>query len=759
MSFLCWFAVCAALLLAGCGGKSLPSVPENSARITESGYSLQISLLRESSAQLTSTISSADPGRVFVSLTHYGEALPSQIVTFSSTLGAFVPNLGTVLTNSSGEAAIRLIPAGIEGAGTITASVYIDDLGASLSIDLNFVVTDATDSDTSVSGVNLALSFVPSDVSTNAIRGDAPGSVMAMVTDENGAVMANTLVTFSATNMTLAPSTGQVLTNASGVATVTVLANDVVGVGTLTALVVQNEVDYSESINITIESPSIKLGYYDGSMFSDGELNISTNLLSAGGSASITASIVDGSDVLYAEALDVSFTSTCVLAGTATVDATATSTSGVVTAIYRANGCVGSDTITATLSFAGAVFTASAQINVASDVVGSIEFVNASLQTIVIRGVGGQGLLESSVVSFRVRGVLGGPLANQEVAFSLTSTVGGLRLTPETATSNSEGLVYTTVNSGSVPTTIAVIAQAFEAGVTTQSDMLVVSTGVAVQKNTSISVRLSNPEALDRDDETVEVTVQAADQFNNPIPDGISFLFTAESGGIEPSCVSVSGQCTVTWTSLGDRPMNGRASIMVTTIGAESFDDENANGVFDDGDVLDGYDLDEAFLDKNENGMRDVGEPYSDFNNNGIWDLADGLYGGPSCLDSSRCASQSGATVRQSLVIVTSGSNANFSFSPNEGTIFSSGDSLTITLSDDLGNSLPGDSLIEVSLEFGELKGGAASYVIPTTRLAPTSLSFFVSRAGTEPTDLLSVKVTTPNGIVTYDTYQIIYGP
>ena len=85
---------------------------------------------------------------------------------------------------------------------------------------------------------------------------------------------------------------------------------------------------------------------------------------------------------------------------------------------------------------------------------------------------------------------------------------------------------------------------------------------------------------------TVPVTVQLADRYNNPAPDGTSVAFTSDGGHVAGSCTtplktSGDGECQVNWTSANPIPMttatrrsyrNGRVQILATAIGEESFD-------------------------------------------------------------------------------------------------------------------------------------------------------------------------------------------
>jgi len=306
-------------------------------------------------------------------------------------------------------------------------------------------------------------------------------------------------------------------------------------------------------------------------------------------------------------------------------------------------------------------------------VTGSIEFVSATPSLLALRGTGGEGLTEFSEVTFRLIGSDGLPMESRTVNFELNTLVGGIDIDPATTTSNSEGLAKTIVQAGTIPTAIRVTAITDMLDVDdntitvfTQSDKLVVSTGIPDQNSMSLALSTINPEAANYVGEEVDVTVRLADHFNNYVPDGTTVYFTAEGGAIEPSCQTTAGGCSVKWVSQAPVPDDHRVTILATTLGNESFidtdsdgrysfadgdpyidknhnnifdeafTDDNSNGVYDEPffdapngiydageafvDALNGrYDVDELFTDKG-NGQYDPGETYTDSNTNGQFD-------------------------------------------------------------------------------------------------------------------------------------------
>jgi hypothetical protein len=428
--------------------------------------------------------------------------------------------------------------------------------------------------------------------------------------------------------------------------------------------------------------------------------------LAAGGTLTATVSVVEtsNSNVAYATPVTVTFSSACVVSGTATMDTTVITTAGIASSTYLAQGCTGSDTITATADVGG-IINASAGLTVQSAGVGSIEFVSTSPEIISLQGTGGSGGTETSIVTFRVVDAQGNPVANQVVNFALNTIVGGLSLSPTSATSDQDGLVQTVVQSGTVATSVSVTATTTSGASTyqTQSSQLVVTTGIPDQDSFSLSASVLSTESWHTDGVTSEITARLADRFNNPVPNGTAITFTTEGGAIEGSCTTTDGVCSVTWTSQSPRPCGqvmgeaevefdasvdpdpgscsltgggvkpsnpelgymplgqpygGRVTIIATVVGEESFADISGDGSFNDGETT--TDWPEAWLDANEDGVQGTYERIFDFNANGIYDAADGEFNGVLCSRTVAplCSLNNTLHVRKSLALVMSGSTA-----------------------------------------------------------------------------------------------------
>ncbi|MDX1347256.1 MAG: Ig-like domain-containing protein [Thiomicrorhabdus chilensis] len=277
---------------------------------------------------------------------------------------------------------------------------------------------------------------------------------------------------------------------------------------------------------------------------------------------------------------------------------------------------------------------------------GSIQFISADPEFMSLKGTGGVGYGETSQVVFKVVDIFGSPIEGATVNFTLSTTVGGLSLSPSSATSNASGLVSTTVQAGTISTPVRVGASVTLSDgqlIYVQSDLLTVTTGIPDQNSISLSMDKFAPEGWDFDGETVTVTVRLGDRFNNPVPDGTVINFTTEGGLIESSCQTSDSACSVVWTSQAPRPADHRSTVMAYAIGHETYYDHNANGVFDDGDVFD--DMGETFRDDDESGTYNpssgngfsIDEKLIDYDENAVYTGPDGDYNGVPCEHTTDC--------------------------------------------------------------------------------------------------------------------------
>lgn len=520
-----------------------------------------------------------------------------------------------------------------------------------------------------------------SGIATTSISVTSPGTLKATVVDSVGNPVAGAVVAFTTTLATFNPTAGSALTNSSGVATVILLAGAATGADTVTADVTVSGATANASKGYTVAAPSVSL--------SSLTIGIGLSPLSALGTTSLTVTVLDGAGAPYTTPVDVAFSSICSASGKATISSPITTANGVATSNYLDQGCANTDTITASLTIGGTTISKTASLVVQPASAGSVQFVSANPTNITLKGTGGAGKQETSIVTFKVVDAGNNPLSGATVNFTLSTTVGGIALIPSSASSDANGEVTTVVSSGSVATAVRVIAAVSGTALQTQSDQLTITTGVPAQDHFSLAASTHAIEGWNYDGVTSNLSVILSDHFSNPVPDGTAITFIAEGaqvGGtctfgtncqVGGKCTTLNGQCSVMFNSAELRPSNGRVGVLAYGVGEEGFTDvdgdgyvsSNAERVDANGDSTD---TGEAWLEYDEDGtgvgganVRGASEPFIDFDKNGSFDSADGSYNGVLCkeptpsLNPLLCSiTTKNINVRRQDVIVLSGSSA-----------------------------------------------------------------------------------------------------
>ncbi len=417
--------------------------------------------------------------------------------------------------------------------------------------------------------------------SVSSLSGSQSATVKATFLNAAGAVAANAIVTFTASDPTLLafdPVSGSALTDAAGVAVITVKPASLSAAGAvaITGTAVVDGKTATASANVSIGAAPLIVGTLSFASTPPASLpafsTLSLNVpLTSGGQPVNTVS-------------GLTLSSLCQGDGKAKLDIGPLA-AGVQQVTYTNQGCLrGTDVITA--SIGNSSQTISVKVDAAP--IGSVQFVSSSAgaNSIVLKGSGGLGRSESAQLTYRVVDQQGNGLAGVNVKFTPTTTTGGLQINPLNATTDSSGNVSTIVSSGTIPTPVRVTAEATRNGATLSglSDALTISTGLPIQKSMSMSADHVNIEGWDYDGEVANVTVAMADQYGNPVSDGTTINFVTEGGAVGTSargaCTSTNGACTVPLKSQNFRPANGRVTVLAYAQGIPTFTDLNGDGQY-----------------------------------------------------------------------------------------------------------------------------------------------------------------------------------
>ena len=437
-----------------------------------------------------------------------------------------------------------------------------------------------------------------------------------------GVAVVGVTVTFTTTLGSVTPITA--VTNSSGTATAQLTAGAAAGQGQVTATATVSGIIVTSNALFNENLPKLS------------PITFGLDNLSYGGSTSVSVTLKDPNGSAYTgPELNVVFSKSST---TATITSTIKTIKGVATTTYLANTTIGVDTITATIPSD----TVTADITVGSPSANSIQFVSVNPTNIGLKGMGETGSPETALLTFKVFNTLGQAKAYQQVDFKLNTTVGGLTLSSASGSTAADGTVSVYVNAGTIATSVRVTASITGSVplIATQSNQLVVSTGVPAQDGFTLSGGIII-ETIPGTPVTVAprtFTVSMTDHFHNPVPVGTAVYFTTSHGTIPPSCTTLgtTGSCTVQWSST--EPLLSSPTILAYAIGEEAFLDVNGNGVADSVPTSEfisppaylnpPFDTSEAFRDDNGNGVRDANETFIDFNGDGIFNGPDGKYNG-----------------------------------------------------------------------------------------------------------------------------------
>jgi hypothetical protein len=420
-----------------------------------------------------------------------------------------------------------------------------------------------------------------SGANVTSLSGGQSASVKATVLTAAGKPAANVIVQFTASAGTLVsftPESGSALTDANGVAVVSVKPASVTSAGAtaITATSVVEGKTATAASNVAVGAAPLTVGALAFTPAPAGTLP-------AFSTVSLSIPVTSGGQPAPSVS-GLNMSSLCVGDGTATLVPGAYA-NGIQTATYTNNGCLrGRDTISVSIGNS----TQTIGVDVGAANIGAIQFSGSSVSgsSIVLKGSGGQGRTEAAQISFRVVDQHGNGLPGVDVNFSATTYTGGLAVSPTRATTNSTGQVTTMVSSGTVPTPVRVVAEATRNGVKISglSDTLTISTGLPMQRFMSMSAEKYNIEGLNYDNETTDITVLLADQYGNPVSDNTAVNFVTEGGAVgsaaQGACVTKGGGCTVALRSQAFRPENGRVTVLAYLQGIEDFTDSNGDGQY-----------------------------------------------------------------------------------------------------------------------------------------------------------------------------------
>jgi len=255
----------------------------------------------------------------------------------------------------------------------------------------------------------------------------------------------------------------------------------------------------------------------------------------------------------------------------------------------------------------------------------SIRFVSATPPNITVQGASGP---DQSIVRFAIVDSDGEGVGGIPVDFFVNG-LGGVRVSPARAVTDSEGIAQTAVLAGSRTSPIQVTASVDVDGngtadLVARSQVVNVVGGRPSAGRISIAPEFVNIAGRVRSGIENEISVFVNDRFGNAVAPGTVVSISSNGGSIvRPEPTDESGVATAVLVSGPTISPTGIVSILATTVGEEAFADTNGNGQRDANETF--TDHPEPFIDSNGNGRFDADEPletFIDTNGNGVWDDA-----------------------------------------------------------------------------------------------------------------------------------------
>lgn len=479
---------------------------------------------------------------------------------------------------------------------------------------------------------------------TTTLPSSGSVTVNATVTNAAGAAVSGAVVTFTTDSSlgTFSPASGTALTT-NGVATIqmSVASLTAAGAAAVTAAATVDSIAVSGGATYQVGAANLTLTNF----------TISKTEIDAYGTSTVAVTVnVNGQPT--SSPLTVGLASGCASSGKATLASSVQTVNGVATATYTDKGCNSSDTITVTVLDK----TVQGTIKSAGPAPANIQFVTATPGTIALKGTAG--LVDVSTVTFKVVDATGNAVPSANVDFYLSNWTGGIKLDDKTQAqvdaltspvgkvrkqTAADGTVSVTVQAGSNPTSVWVLAKLKDSTLETQSSKLVISTGLPTQDRFSLSVGTHNIEGWGYDGIQSSLTVYAFDRVGNPVPNGTTVNFVTEGAGVSPSpgvCSILDATCTVQFVSGERRPQgesvgvclnaagnqvpstdagavastcvySGRVTVLAYANGEESFDDTNGDNLYQTTETH--RRLGDAYVDSNEDGSWASTEQYFPF--------------------------------------------------------------------------------------------------------------------------------------------------
>ena len=481
-----------------------------------------------------------------------------------------------------------------------------------------------TGTETVVAAPTISLSLVDAtsgnEITNHLLSQTQPQLLKILLKERSGsaAAYARVTITIGSPQAVLVPNVTSQLTDANGLLQVRITPADVTSSGAVqvTAAATVEAVSLTQTYDLQITPGTVSLS----------NLSVSSLTVQRGQSVNVGVDVKVNGVPATSNSVAVTFSTGC---GTVSPAPALVDGSGRATAVIQTSN-TGSCAVSASSS---GISSEPVFYTVTPPPIAGIEFLSATPNLIYQKGSTG---VNTSIVRFKVIDSVGNAVTTGvKVNAMLTNIDGGINFcgSPSIVTTGADGVALFSVCGGTLPTTVQVTASLDppNAAISTSSNLLTVQTGLPTQRFFDISATKLNFYAggyftSKVNNNSVDITVNAADRQGNPVPDGTKIIFVSEGGQInstgQSSCLITGGACTVKLigqdyrpmgsTAAGGDPRPGRVTVLAYTDGEEYFIDkaDAITGLYNnryDIDVSTGLgelfeDLGSPYIDKDESG-------------------------------------------------------------------------------------------------------------------------------------------------------------
>lgn len=397
------------------------------------------------------------------------------------------------------------------------------------------------------------------------------GIASVTVTNQKGEPVHGALVTFTSNaNLEFGTSNNAVLTDAAGVASISVKPKDSITTGAYTI---------SASVSaqgLTAQTSETAFSIQSVKTVAE-NLKAAVSTLEAGGKTNITLVLKNPETGTVQNNLPVNFSASCGIFDTATVNST---NQGNVIATYQAidaqgNLCTGPVVVTVSTA-SGVLGTVNLTVNTIKP--NSILYTSGEVKLgTVTSGTSSSGQIEFTIFADKA------PAPDQEVTVELIKSPADLSFVmlgnkaSTTLRTDAAGKIYVNLYPGSLPGPVEIKATLVaDSMINALSKDVAVATGRATQERMSLSI---DKQALQsaRDGDAANITVRLADRVGNKVPDGTVVSFVSEGGSVDPNCSTVNGTCSVTLITQDPRPADNRVTLLAFVEGDKAYIDINSD--------------------------------------------------------------------------------------------------------------------------------------------------------------------------------------